>query len=135
MEKDALFEILGEHLEKLQKTRHISRLPDGQDVSFMPFYSSISVRSEESIAIDIANGGTKIKQKRLVPANSARLRVMMGDYESGGVFDLKTGSKIMHIPLKDIMKLDFSDDGKMIALVAESGPYIFDFAEALKELE
>ncbi len=80
----AIFNILQDGLKRAKKARYTFVEPNGQRISFKPFFSSLSLVDSTSYELEISNGGVMHSGKNPQRSFHGRVEVRMGDYERGG---------------------------------------------------
>jgi len=84
MINERLFDLLEWQLKQNKKAKSSSQLPGGIEITYKPFYSSLSVKNSENFNLEVEDGNT-IHKNRFTPERYVgRLELRMGDYEEGG---------------------------------------------------
>ncbi len=78
--------ILDSFLEMVQGKEYLPKVPNGQKMSFKPFFVSISLDEEEEYYITVRNGALAKRTPFQPPTHIGRVEIRMGDYERGGGF-------------------------------------------------
>jgi len=79
-----VLDILKDSQRKIKNAKFVDKRKSGKIV-YAPFYSSISLKGEQFIHIDVYDGGTTIIENKWAPHYTGRIEIRMGDYGEGEI--------------------------------------------------
>ena len=77
-----IIEILKACQQKIKNAKFVDKRK-GRKVTYAPFYSSISLKGDKSLNIDILDGGTTVVENKFDALYNGRIEIRMGDYHEG----------------------------------------------------